>query len=84
MEDFNEGLFERSRNLIRSTAPRHPWLELSNEQLLIPAGFYRKDNQNSVEGYTLADVLLFGKDEVIHSVVPHYKTDALLRRGGYF
>jgi ATP-dependent DNA helicase RecG len=80
MEDFNEMLFERARNLIRSTAPRHPWLELSNEQLLIRAGFYRMDNQNSIEGYTLAAVLLFGKDDVIRSVVPHYKTDALLRK----
>ena len=31
IEDFNPELFERSRNLIRSTYPGHPWLELSNE-----------------------------------------------------
>ena len=24
-------------------------------------------------------VLIFGKDEVIHNIVPHYKTDAILR-----
>ena len=31
------------------------------------------------EGYTLAAVLLFGKDEVIQQILPHYKTDAILR-----
>ncbi|MCK5197166.1 MAG: putative DNA binding domain-containing protein, partial [Spirochaetales bacterium] len=79
MEDFNPGLFERSRNLIRGTFRGHPWLELSNEQLVVRAGFYRKDRHNSVEGYTLGAVLLFGRDEVIKSILPHYKTDALLR-----
>jgi ATP-dependent DNA helicase RecG len=40
---------------------------------------WRKDFQTSQEGYTLAAVLLFGKDEVIQQVLPHYKIDALVR-----
>src|SRR5690606_35990828 len=32
------------------------------------------------EGYTLAAVLLLGKDELIQQVLPHYKIDALVRR----
>mgnify|MGYP003668464772 FL=1 len=31
-------------------------------------------------GYTLAAVLLFGKDETIRDILPHYKIDALVRK----
>ncbi|MCG4722908.1 transcriptional regulator, partial [Alistipes putredinis] len=40
---------------------------------------YLKDYQTGEEGFTLAAVLLLGKDEVITSVLPHYRTDAILR-----
>ncbi len=43
------------------------------------AGLWKKDYHSGLEGYTLAAVLLFGKNEVIQQVVPHYKTDALVR-----
>ncbi len=39
-----------------------------------------KDYQTGTEGFTLAAVLLFGKDDVILSVLPHFRTDALLRK----
>ena len=79
-EDFKQELFPKVRNLIRSYNPEHPWLELSNEQLLRMAGLWERDYKTGEEGYTLAAVLLFGKDEVIRSIVPHYKVDALVRR----
>lgn len=36
-------------------------------------------HQTGRDGYTLAAVLLLGKDEVIQSVLPHHKTDVILR-----
>lgn len=78
--DFNLELFYRVRQLIRSNRPNHPWLALDDEQLLKTAGLWRKDFQSGDEGFTLAAVLLFGKDEVIQQILPHYKIDALLRR----
>lgn len=79
LKDFNALLFTKVRNLIRSNNANHPWLTLDDEQLLQKAGLWKRDYQSGQEGYTLAAVLLFGKDEMIQQVVPHYKTDALVR-----
>jgi ATP-dependent DNA helicase RecG len=79
LEDFNSLLFAKVRNLIKSNNAGHPWLTLDDEQLLQKAGLWKRDYLSGQEGYTLAAVLLFGKDEVIQQVVPHYKTDALVR-----
>jgi ATP-dependent DNA helicase RecG len=79
LDNFNEELFHRVRALAASQRPDHPWLELSNEELLHSAGLYRTDYQTGESGYTLASVLIFGADEVIQNILPHYKTDALLR-----
>ena len=78
--DFNENLFAKVRNLIQSHRPDHPWLGISNEEMLKIAGLYKRDFETGKSGYTLAAVLLFGKDSVIQQILPHYKTDALLRR----
>src|SRR3989339_226029 len=58
----------------------HPWKKLTNIELLKSAKLYTKDYQTNEEGITLAGILLFGKDETILSVLPHYKTDLILRR----
>ncbi|WP_281636695.1 AlbA family DNA-binding domain-containing protein [Flavobacterium marginilacus] len=78
-ENFKEALFPKIRNLIRSNNPDHPWLVLTDTQMLEVAGLWKKDFQTGEEGYTLAAALLLGKDEVIQQIVPHYKTDALVR-----
>jgi len=78
--DFKQPLFAKVRKLIRSYHPEHPWLELDDEQMLRMAGLYDRDYKTGGEGYTLAAILLLGKDEAIRSVVPHYKIDALVRR----
>lgn len=80
LDDFVDELFPRIRALAGNQRPDHIWLEMSNEELLKSASLYRKDFSTGEEGYTLASVLLLGKDEVIHSVLPHYKTDAILRQ----
>lgn len=78
-EDFKASLFDRVRKLARSQRPDHPWLEMDNEELLKSAGLHKKDMHTGETGYTLAAVLLLGKDEVITSVLPHFKTDAIVR-----
>ena len=78
--DFNLALFPKVRNLIRSYNADHPWLKLNDDQMLKMAGLWDRDYKTGEEGYTLAAVLLFGKDEVIQRIVPHYKIDALVRR----
>ncbi len=77
--DFKQVLFSRVRTLAKNERTDHSWLDMTDEELLRSAGLFKHDHQTGKDGYTLAAVLLFGKDEVIQSVLPHYKTDAILR-----
>jgi ATP-dependent DNA helicase RecG len=52
---------------------------MNNEELLRSAGLYKHDLKTGKKGYTLAAILLVGQDEVIQDVLPHYKTDAIVR-----
>jgi len=58
----------------------HPWLNLSDMELLQSMQLYQHDVINNQSGFTLAAILLFGKDSTILSALPHHKTDAILRR----
>ena len=43
-------------------------------------GGFAPNIQSNKEGFNLASILLFGKDETILSCLPHHKTDLILRR----
>jgi len=78
-DDLDTAVIQKARTLIRNNNSNHPWLNLDDKQLLQTAGLWRRDLQTGQEGYTLAAALLFGKDETILNILPHYKTDALVR-----
>jgi len=80
LEDLDQSTIAKARNLIASRHSDHPWLLLDSETMLKKAGLYSRDFSNGEEGYNLAAGLLFGTEETIQALVPHYKTDALLRR----
>ena len=80
INEFRKDLFEKVRKIIRARSPGHPWLSMSNEDLLKSAGFYQKDYAGGKNGFTLGAALLFGRDDVILSILSYHKTDAILRR----
>lgn len=77
--DLRGDLIERVRKLVRLQRYDHPWAELDDMALLKSARLFQKDYQTGKEGFSMAAVLLFGQDDVILSVVPHHRTDAILR-----
>lgn len=79
INDLKADLIQRCRTLANNNKPGHNWIELDNEQMLRSANLWRKNYKTGDEGYTLAAALLFGKDELIHQILPHYKTDAILK-----
>ncbi len=80
MDDLRADLFERVRNIVRIRSNgSHPWLTMDNMQILQNMGLYQKDLNTGDTGFTLACILLFGKDETIHSAVPAYKVDLVKR-----
>lgn len=80
IDDLDSELFLKARSLIRGYQSTHPWLSLSDEELLRSASLWKRDFQTNKEGLTLAAALIFGKDETIQGILPAYKLDALLRR----
>ena len=77
--DLRMDMMEKVRELARGRKPDHDWLHLSDHEVMISASLYEKDYSSGLEGYNMAAVLLFGKDNVIRSCVPGYVTDALYR-----
>lgn len=58
----------------------HPWKDMTDDDLLRSAGLPGVDYATGEKGFNLAAIMLLGKDEVIQSVSPAYKTDAILRK----
>jgi len=80
INDFEEDLFSMVRKTVSLNNANHLWSEMTNEELLVSARLRLKDAQTGKEGYTLAAALLFGKENTLASVLPHYKTDAICRK----
>ncbi len=77
--DLEPRLIERAQKLIKANNAEHHWLELDRKAFLARANFLREDTDGR-SGCTLAAILFFGSDELIQSVLPAYKFEALLRR----
>lgn len=80
LTDFRSDIIEKVRKLVSLERKDHPWKSLDDFELLKSAQLYKKDFETGKDGFNLAAILLFGKDETILSVLPHYKIDAILRR----
>ncbi len=77
--DLRPDLLARARRMAVINNKDHPWKDLDDPALLKNAALYKKDYKTGEEGITLAGILLLGTDEIIHAVVPHYKTDLIFR-----
>ena len=83
LDELDEGSFKKMRAHISIYNAAHPWLEMSNEEMLRSAGFWRRDPLTNQEGYILAVVLLFGKEQTILNYCPWHRTDAIYRNMTY-
>jgi ATP-dependent DNA helicase RecG len=80
LDDLDQKVILKARNLIRSNKGDHPWLSMDDLSLLKEAILWRKDFRTGKEGLTLAAALIFGKETAIQSLLPAYKVEAILRR----
>lgn len=79
-DDLSADLIDKARALAVVKRKDHPWATLSNKQLVESAGLFGKDYATGKQGYNLASIVLVGTDDLIRSLCPTYKTDALVRR----
>lgn len=79
-EDLETDLLDAVRDALRANDADHPWLSLSDGELLRAARLYGRDQLTGERGFNLAAVALLGKEDTILDVMPLYRTDAVLRR----
>ena len=65
MDDIDMESIQAYRQKFSISSPDHPWLALSELELLKKLGGYRKDRETGEEGFTVAGLLMFGKNESI-------------------
>ena len=81
LDDLNLKLIKKVRRIASNRrVSTHPWENLSDIELLKTTGLYKTDKTTNKVGLTLGALLLFGTDEIITNVLPHYKTDLILRK----
>lgn len=79
LEDFREDLIDRVRKGATNARPNNRYSELNDLEMIKSLGMYRKDVATREEGFTLAAVLCFGKDETIASIINYWRVDVLER-----
>ncbi|WP_310601631.1 RNA-binding domain-containing protein [Anaerosporobacter sp.] len=80
-EDLRLDLLARVKQMaVNHAGGKHPWKNMSDEEVLKSAGLYGKDASTGQQGYNLAAAMLLGKDDIILSIASGYRTDALLRK----
>jgi ATP-dependent DNA helicase RecG len=80
LSDLKREIFIKVRKMAANQRPNHPWKSMDDLELLKSAGLYLRDLQSGKEGITLGGILIFGDEQLIHAALPHYRTDAILRR----
>lgn len=68
MDDLDKEAIQAYRRKFSLSSPDHPWLTLSEMELLKKLGGYRKDRETGEEGFTVAGLLMFGKTDSITDV----------------
>ena len=79
--DIEPHRIERIRKMAYTQAEKrpHPWESLTDFELLRSANLYGKEHTTNREGVNLAGILLLGSEQLILSVLPHHRTDAIVR-----
>ena len=79
LDDLRIDLIDKARIMASNRTSNHPWSKMTDLEMLRSAALYEKNLQTGEEGFNLACILLFGKDEVISSALSYYRTDAILK-----
>ncbi|TCP68385.1 ATP-dependent DNA helicase recG-like protein [Heliophilum fasciatum] len=75
LDDFNRASIQSYRERLALRNPGNPWIELETKEFLYRLGAWGKVRGKSVEGPTLAGLLMFGKYPSIVEAVPAYFLD---------
>lgn len=77
IDGLDTALMQSLRNLARGKNPKHPWIDMSDMEIFRSVRLYERDTISCEEGFNLATVLLFGKDEIIQKYFFLCQTDII-------
>lgn len=77
MEGLDHETFQYCRNILASLTPGHPWLQMTDEQILTSAHLAKNDKETGNLKIKYAALLLFGTDDAITDFIPRYRFEAL-------
>lgn len=81
-DDLDLSLLADVRREVRAARDDHPWLQMSDGELLRASRLYSRDPATGERGFNLAAVMLLGRQETILDVAPVYRTDVAVRLSG--
>ncbi|MCD8294510.1 MAG: hypothetical protein LUE27_04595 [Clostridia bacterium] len=79
-EDLDTDTIQRMRDMAVSKRQDHPWKEWEDKDLVRSLRLVDGDSRTGERHYALGALLLFGKDESLHRLLPGYGIDMVLRR----
>lgn len=79
-KDIRFDLFPHIKKMAVNHNSDHPWKDMSDKEIIKSAKLYSTDAETGKQGYNLAAVLLLGTDDIINTVCPTYRTEALVRK----
>lgn len=79
MQDIDEETLKQYRRAFLHKNPQHAYESLDDKEFLMKMGGYAVDRKKSLEGLTMAGLLMFGKGQSIHEVFPSFRVDYLDR-----
>ena len=75
IDDLEIASINSYRNLMASTKPSHPWLELDTREFLRCLQCWKTDRGSGESGLTLGGLLMFGRLPSILEALPNYVLD---------
>lgn len=77
LDDLDSPSLTQYRQRFRAAKGEHAWLALEDRNLLEHLNGWRRDRETGKEGFTLAGLLMFGKDRAIRdpAAAPNYFVD---------
>ena len=79
MQDIDGETLRKYRLSFLHNNPQHTYEDLDDKDFLQKMGGYAVDRKKGLEGLTMAGLLMFGKGQSIHEVLPSFRVDYLDR-----
>lgn len=81
MEQLDAKTFQYCRNILAARNTSHPWLQMSDEEILTSTHLAKRDGDNLQLKY--AALILFGQEDTIIELMPRYRFEAVFHMCTY-